>query len=85
MPPYGLLMGLAMRAAWKQADPLMAFIVPVKTHARWWRRSCAAGEVRLLDGRIWIPSRGRRSIAAAVMIFGRQARVVEWDWRAPRP
>ena len=85
MPPYGLLMGLAMRAAWKQADPQMAFIVPAKTHSRWWRRSCAAGEVRLLDGRIWIPSRGRRSIAVAVLIFGRPARVVEWDWRAPAP
>jgi hypothetical protein len=41
--------------------------------------------VRLLDGRIWIPSRGRRSIAAAVLIYGRPARVVEWDWRAPKP
>ena len=30
MPPYGLLMGSAMRAARKQADPQMAFIVPAK-------------------------------------------------------
>ena len=82
MPPYGLLMGSAMRAARKQADPQMAFIVPAKTHARWWRRACAEGEVRLLDGRIWISARGRQSIPTAVVIFGRPARVVEWDWRA---
>ena len=85
MPPYGLLMGSAMRAARKQADPQMAFIVPAKTHARWWRRACAEGEVRLLDGRVWIPARGRQSVPIAVVIFGRPARVVEWDWRAPGP
>ena len=85
MPPYGLLMGSAMRAARKQADPQIAFIVPAKTHARWWRRACAEGEVRLLDGRVWIPARGRRSIRTSVVIFGRPARVVEWDWRAPGP
>jgi hypothetical protein len=85
VPPYGLLMGSAMRAARKQADPQMAFIVPAKTHARWWRRARAEGEVRLLDGRVWIPTRGRRSIPTAVVIFGRPARVVEWDWRAPGP
>lgn len=85
MPPYGLLMGLAMRAARKQADPQMAFIVPASTHARWWRRSCAEGEVRLLDAPIWIPARGRQSFPAAVLIFGRPARVVEWDRRTPGP
>jgi len=85
VPPYGLLLGSAMRAARKQADPQMAFIVPVKTHARWWRRAFAESEVRLLNGRLWIPARGRRSITSAVVIFGRPARVVEWDWRAPRP
>ncbi|HEV8452861.1 MAG TPA: hypothetical protein VGQ45_15615 [Gaiellales bacterium] len=85
MPPYGLLMGSAMRAARKQADPQMAFIVPAKTQARWWRRACAEGEVRLLDGRVWIPARGRQSIPTAVVIFGRPARVVEWDWQAPAP
>jgi hypothetical protein len=85
VPPYGLLLGSAMRAARKQADPQLAFIVPQKTLARWWRRACAEGEVRLLDGRIWIPARGRQSILSAVLIFGRPARVVEWDWRAPGP
>jgi hypothetical protein len=85
VPPYGLLMGSAMRAARKQADPQMAFIVPAKTHARWWRRACAEGEVRLLDGRVWIPARGRQSVPIAVVIFGRPARVVEWDWRALGP
>ena len=85
VPPYGLLLGSAMRAARKQADPKMAFIVPVKTHARWWRRAFAESEVRLLNGRLWIPARGRRSITSAVVIFGRPARVVEWDWRAPKP
>jgi hypothetical protein len=82
VPPYGLLLGSAMRAARKQANPQMAFIVPAKTHARWWRRACADGEVRLLAGRIWIPARGRQSIPTAVVIFGRPAQVVEWDWRA---
>ncbi len=85
MPPYGLLLGLAMRAARKQADPQMAFIVPVKTHARWWRRACAEAEVRLLNGRIWIPARGRQSIPSAVVIFGRPARGVDWDWRRAVP
>jgi hypothetical protein len=51
-----------MRAARKQADPQMAFIVPVKTHARWWRRAGAEAEVRLLNRRLWIPARGRQSI-----------------------
>jgi hypothetical protein len=60
----------------------MAFIVPVKTHARWWRRAGAEGEVRLLDRRLWIPARGRQSIPSAVVIFGRPAKVVEWDGRA---
>jgi hypothetical protein len=83
VPPYGLLMGSAMRAARKQADPGFAFIVPAKKHARWWRRSCAQSEVRLLGAPIWIPARGRQSIPTAVMIFGRPARVVEWEWRAP--
>jgi hypothetical protein len=78
-------MGSAMRAARKQADPQMAFIVPASTHARWWRRASTEGEVRLLDAPIWIPARGRQSIAGAVVIFGRPARVVEWDWRAPGP
>jgi hypothetical protein len=85
VPPYGLLLGSAMRAARKQADPQMAFIVPVKAHARWWRRACAEGEVRLLNGRLWIPARGRQSIPSAVVIFGRPAPAVEWDWRAPEP
>jgi hypothetical protein len=85
VPPYGLLLGSAMRAARKQADPEMAFIVPVKTHARWWRRACAEGEVRLLNGRLWIPARGRQSIPSAVVIFGRPACVAEWDWRLPGP
>ena len=85
VPPYGLLMGSAMRAARKQADPQMAFIVPASTHARWWRWASTEGEVRLLDAPIWIPARGRQSIAGAVVIFGRPARVVEWDWRAPGP
>ena len=85
MPPYGLLLGSAMRAARKQADPEMAFIVPAKTHARWWRRACAEGEVRLLDGRLWVPARGRQSIPSAVVILGRPARVVDWDWRSPAP
>ena len=74
-----------MRAARKQADPEMAFIVPVKTHARWWRHACAEGEVRLLNGRLWIPARGRQSIPSAVVIFGRPACVAEWDWRLPGP
>ena len=85
VPPYGLLLGSAMRAARKQADPEMAFIVPVKTHARWWRHACAEGEVRLLNGRLWIPARGRQSIPTAVVIFGRPARVVEWDGRGAAP
>jgi DNA mismatch repair protein MutH len=67
-----------MRAARKQADPQMAFIVPVKTHARRWRRAWEEGEVRLLDRRLWIPARGRQSMPSAVVIFGRPARVVEW-------
>ena len=83
MPPYGLLMGSAMRAARKQADPQMAFIVPASRHARWWRRACAEAEVRLLDAPIWIPARGRQPMARAVVIYGRPAGVAEWDWRAP--
>ena len=71
-----------MRAARKQSDPQMAFIVPASTHSRWWRRASTEGEVRLLNGRLWIPARGRQSIPSAVVIFGRPARVVEWDWRA---
>ena len=82
VPPYGLLLGSAMRAARKQADPQMAFIVPGKTHARWWRRACAESEVRLLNGRLWIPARGRQSIPSAVVIFGRPAGAIEWEWRA---
>ena len=83
VPPYGLLLGSAMRAARKQADPQMAFIVPVKTHARWWRRACEEGEVRLLNRALWIPARGRQSLPSAVVIFGRPAGAIEWDWRSP--
>ena len=83
VPPYGLLLGSAMRAARKQADPEMAFIVPVKTHARWWRRASAEGEVRMLNHALWIPARGRQSIPSAVVIFGRPAAVIEWNWRLP--
>jgi hypothetical protein len=82
VPPYGLLLGSAMRAARKQADPHMAFIVPVKTHARWWRRACTEAEVRLLNRALWIPARGRQSIPSAVVVFGRPAGMIEWDWRA---
>jgi hypothetical protein len=78
-------MGLAMRAARKQADPQMAVIVPASRHARWWRQAGTEGEVRLLDTPIRIPARGRQSFPAAVMIFGRPARVVEWDGRTPGP
>jgi hypothetical protein len=41
--------------------------------------------VRLLNGRLWIPAQGRPSIPSAVVIFGRPARVVDWDWRRAVP
>ncbi len=83
-PPRGLLVGTAMRAARKEANPGLAFVVPARTKRRWWRQNCAHGEVRLLTDPVSLPSRGKPSgaapVAAAVVVFGRPASMSRWDF-----
>jgi len=55
-------------------------ILPVDTAAKWWWTCCRHGEVRFLrEPLVWTEHGEERSLAAAIVIFGRRACVQWWE------
>ena len=55
-------------------------VAPVDTTAPWWWACCRHGEVRFLrEPLVWTEHGEERSLAAAIVIFGRRACVQWWD------
>lgn len=84
-PPYGRQIGkwLAKAHEAAAAGALVVALVPARTDTGWWWDYCRFHEVRFLRGRVRFEGgRSGAPFPSAVVIFGRPARVVWWDWRA---
>jgi phage N-6-adenine-methyltransferase len=84
-PPYGPKLrdwvGKAHQAALEGAT--VVALVPASTETAWWWDYCRQAEIRFLRGRLRFSNAPTHApFASAVIVFGRPARVIWWDWQA---
>jgi hypothetical protein len=83
VPPYGRAIGKWLEKAKKSAEAgaTVVCLVPARTDTRWWFNTCRFTEVRFLHGRLKFGnSQSSAPFPSAVVICGRPAKVVWWDW-----
>ncbi len=84
-PPYNALGRWVAKAA-RSADEgaTVVSLLPAATETGWWWDHCRDAEIRFLRGRIRFSDAATAApFASAVVVFGRPAQVVWWEWRQP--
>lgn len=83
-PPYGSEIVDWVRKAHESSTTgaTVVCLVPARVDTNWWWDHCRAGEIRFLRGRLAFgESTTSAPFPSAVVIFGREPRVVWWEWR----
>jgi len=86
-PPYGpkLRDWIAKAHQAALAGATVVALVPASTETGWWWEYCRHAEIRFLRGRLRFSNAPTHApFASAVIVFGRPARVIWWDWQAQR-
>ena len=84
-PPYNALSRWVDKAA-RSADEgaTVVSLLPAATETGWWWDHCRHAEIRFLRGRIRFSDAATAApFASAIVVFGRPAQVVWWEWRQP--
>lgn len=84
-PPYGDEIKHWVKKAHDSAldnDATVACLVPARVDTGWWWDYCRHAEIRFLRGRLRFgDSDTGAPFPSALVVFGRPARVVWWEWR----
>lgn len=82
-PPYGdeIPRWIAKAAESAAAGATVVALVPARVETAWWWNHCRHAEIRFLRGRLRFgDSPNSAPFPSAVVVFGRDPRVVWWEW-----
>jgi phage N-6-adenine-methyltransferase len=87
-PPYTKAISAWVEKAWATArdGTTVVALLPVHTETGWWWNYCRHAEIRFLRGRLhYSDGPSAAPFASAIVVFGRPAQVIWWEWQTRRP